>query len=359
MIMSAELHIAEHRPFGKTRECALMAIVLALAVSIVPERSWAQGGGRSGKEVVETSCVACHGTGASGAPKIGDNKAWAKRASQGLTSLTQNALKGIRQMPPHGGNVNLTDIEIERAITYMVNQSGGHWIEPLDRAALRAARSGEQVVRAQCAKCHETGVGGAPRIGDRAAWLPRVKLGLDTLILSAINGHGGMPARGGAANLTDPEIRSAVVYMFNAGTVSAKTVPAAKAVGDGHDYRVVDGTTIYFGVVPADAIRRRPKDYPESEYGIAPAAPQQYFVTVALFDANNGQRITDATVRARVSTAKGAGPEKVLEPMTIAGSRTYGSYFAMAGAGTYMINVQIRRPGAPDAIKGKFEYTHP
>ena len=253
--MRAEVHSAEHRPFRKARECALMAIVLALAVSIVPAGAGAQNGGRSGKEIVATLCVACHGTGASGAPKIGDNKAWAKRASQGLTGLTQNALKGIRQMPSHGGNPNLTDLEIERAITYMVNQSGGHWAEPVNRASPSAARSGEQVVHAQCAKCHETGVGGAPRIGDRAAWLPRLKLGLDSLIRSAINGHGGMPPRGGAADLTDPEIRSAVVYMFNVGTVSATTVPAAKAA-TGQDYRVVDNTTIYFGVVPADAIRR-------------------------------------------------------------------------------------------------------
>ena len=70
-----------------------------------------------------------------------------KRASQGLTGLTQNALKGIRQMPPHGGNPNLTDLEIERAITYMVNQSGGHWIEPIDRASPPVARGAEQVVQ--------------------------------------------------------------------------------------------------------------------------------------------------------------------------------------------------------------------
>ena len=354
--MSAEVHVADHRPFGKTPECTLV-IALALAVSIAPERAGAQRSERSGKDVVESSCVACHGTGASGAPKIGDNKAWAKRASQGLTGLTQNALKGIRQMPAHGGNANLTDFEIERAITYMVNQSGGRWSEPVDRTSRRAVRSGEQVVTAQCAKCHGTGEGGAPRIGDQAAWLPRLKLGLDTLILSAINGHGGMPPRGGAADLTDPEIRNAVIFMFNAGTVPTKTVPTAKAVVS-QNYRVADGTTIHLGVVSAEAIRRHPNEYPVREYGVAPAAPEQYLVTVALFDANNGQRITDASVRARVSTAKGAGPEKALEPMTIAASRTYGSYFAMAGAGTYTVNVQIRRPGAPDAIQAKFEYTH-
>jgi len=356
--MSARMPVTEHRLPRSVPECASMAIVaMALALSIVPQWAGAQGGGRSGKDVVDTLCVSCHGTGAGGAPKIGDSKAWARRASQGLTSLTQNALNGIRQMPAHGGNLKLTDSEIERAITYMVNQSGGRWAEPLNRASPGAARSGEQVVRTTCAKCHEAGVGGAPRIGDQAAWLPRLKLGLDTLILSAINGHGGMPPRGGAADLTDPEMRSAVVYMFNAGAAPAKAAPAAKPSA-GQAYQVVDGTTIYFGVVPADTIRRSPKDYPASEYGAAPTTPQQYYVTVALFDANTGQRITDATLKARVATATGAGAQKALEPMTVAGSRTYGGYFAMAGAGPYTIDVQIRRPGAADAIKAQFEYAH-
>ena len=67
-------------------------------------------------------------------------------------------------------------------------------------------------------KCHDTGVGGAPRIGDRADWTPRIKRGLDAVVASAIHGHGAMPPRGGMADLTDVEIRSAIVYMFNAGT---------------------------------------------------------------------------------------------------------------------------------------------
>jgi cytochrome c5 len=334
------------------------ALVLALALSIVADHAPAQSGARSGKDVVETLCISCHGTGAGGAPKIGDSKAWAKRASQGLTSLTESALKGIRQMPPHGGNPNLTDAEIGRAVTYMVNQSGGHWVDPLDRSAPAAARSGAEVVRTQCAKCHEAGAGGAPRIGDRSAWVPRLKLGLDTLILSAINGHGGMPPRGGAAYLTDGEIRGAVVYMFNAGSASASPAPAAKG-GASAEYRVVDGTTVHFGVVPAETIRRHPKDYPQSEFGVAPTSPQQYFVTVAVFDANTGGRITDASVRARVTTATGAGPEKALEPMTVAGARSYGAYFAMAAGGPYTVNVQIRRPGASDSIRTEFPYAHP
>ena len=152
-----------------------------------------------------------------GAPKIGDKNAWAKRASQGLTSLTEHAINGIRQMPAHGGNANLSDLEIARAITYMVNQSGGRWVEPVSVKDLPKERSGEQIVQAQCFKCHETGAGGAPKIGDRAAWAPRIKDGLDNTVRSAIRGHGGMPARGGMANLTDTEVRSAIVYMFSKG----------------------------------------------------------------------------------------------------------------------------------------------
>jgi cytochrome c5 len=200
----------------------IIAVVLACAVPIAPREVRAQTGERSGKEVVDAVCVACHGTGANGAPKIGDKKAWAKRASQGLTGLTEHAIKGIRQMPPHGGSPNLTDLEIARAITYMVNQSGGRWIEPVSVKDLAAERRGEEIVRAQCFKCHEAGVGGAPKIGDRAAWAPRLKDGLDNTVRSAIKGHGGMPARGGMANLTDSELRSAIVYMFSKGAAPAK-----------------------------------------------------------------------------------------------------------------------------------------
>jgi len=335
----------------------VMPLILALAMWIAPENSAAQNAERSGKEVVDAVCIACHGTGANGAPKIGDKKAWSKLASRGLGGLSQTALKGIRKMPPHGGNLALTDTEVERAITYMVNQSGGHWTEPVSTTAPAAERSGEKVVKAQCVKCHETGVGGAPKIGDRTAWIPRLKQGVDPLVRSAINGHGGMPPRGGLANLTDREIRNAIVYMFNPATVAAtQTSPVASAVS-GQDFAVVRDATVYFGVVPGDAIRSHPKEYPQKVYGVPPSGPAQYYVTVALFDTPSGQRIEDAVVKARVATAAGAGPEKTLEPMTIANSRSYGNYFAMGGTGPYKITVHIRRPGSLDAIQAQFEYT--
>jgi len=199
--------------------CLFGAAALALWVLAGPAQ--AQGSDKSGEQVVASVCSGCHASGKLGAPKIGDKKAWSARAELGLTGLTREALKGIRQMPSHGGNPTLSDKEIERAIIYMVNESGGNWVEPIDTAQPVSQRSGEQVVKLQCFKCHEEGKGGAPRIGDRTAWIPRLKNGLDATVRSAVNGHGGMPSRGGLASLTDAEIRSAVLYMLNAGSVAA------------------------------------------------------------------------------------------------------------------------------------------
>jgi cytochrome c5 len=199
---------------------ALGAIALMLALAGIAQPAYAQGGVKSGQQVVSSVCASCHEPGKDGAPKIGDKQAWSGRIALGLSALTREALVGIRKMPAHGGSPALSDVEIQRAIVYMVNKSGGHWVEPTTAAKPAAGRSGQQVVQLQCSKCHEPGTEGAPRVGDRAAWTPRLKYGLDATVRSAINGHGGMPARGGMADLTDAEVRNAVIYMFNPGTAS-------------------------------------------------------------------------------------------------------------------------------------------
>ncbi len=219
--MSAGHHTGSHatNPRVDGRSSAtrrwLTRLACCLVASVVPQMASAQSPERSGQDVVQAVCAACHRTGVNGAPKIGDQKAWAKIASQGLTSLTDAALKGVRKMPPHGGNLGLSDMEIARAITYMVNESGGHWIEPISKFALPSQRSGAQVVQAHCAKCHETGVDGAPKIGDRAAWIPRLRQGFEPVVRSAIQGHGAMPSRGDVADTTDSEIRAAIIYMID------------------------------------------------------------------------------------------------------------------------------------------------
>jgi len=227
-------------------------LLLTLAVCFVPaavQVASAQERERGGKEIVQTVCAVCHRTGVSGAPKIGDRQAWAQLTSKSLTSLTGAALKGVRKMPPHGGNSDLTDTEIERAITYMVNQSGGDWIEPVSKFDSAVERGGAEVVQEYCAKCHQAGAAGAPRIGDRTAWIPRVKQGFEVLVRSAIKGHGSMPSRGDATNLTDSEIRAAIAYMVNTDSATTTRPSLALVAGPDRDGHNIDWTGKYTGMV--------------------------------------------------------------------------------------------------------------
>jgi cytochrome c5 len=82
-------------------------------------------------------------------------------------------------------------------------------------AVVKAAlRTGAEVYSAACTACHSAGVLGAPKIGDAAAWKPRLSAGLDALVTSALKGKGSMPAQGGGA-YSDEEVRRAVIHMAN------------------------------------------------------------------------------------------------------------------------------------------------
>ena len=186
---------------------------------------------QAGDAVYKGACAACHATGAAGSPKTGDAGAWAPRIKQGFDTLVKHAVEGFKAMPSKGGNPDLDQVEVARAVAYMANQSGAKFKEPdapAAKATVSAVRSGEEIVKQVCGGCHETGKGGAPRIGDRTAWAKRVSQGVDVVTDSAIHGHAGMPARGGMASLTDAEMKAAVLYMFNAGGGKA-TAPAAGA----------------------------------------------------------------------------------------------------------------------------------
>ena len=80
-------------------------------------------------------------------------------------------------------------------------------------SAASGPRSGEQVFKSVCAACHETGAAGAPRKGDKAAWAPRVGQGIAGLLKSATAGKGGMPPKGGASDLSEAELKSAIEYL--------------------------------------------------------------------------------------------------------------------------------------------------
>jgi cytochrome c5 len=94
-------------------------------------------------------------------------------------------------------------------------------IQPLARVEMQKAvvksdgkpRDGLTVYNAICKACHEGGLAGAPKTGDKSAWAPRLASGNAALLKSAIIGKNAMPARGGASDLTDAELKAAVDYL--------------------------------------------------------------------------------------------------------------------------------------------------
>ena len=90
--------------------------------------------------------------------------------------------------------------------------------EPVKTAAATpASRNGQQIYQTTCVACHEAGIAGAPKLGDKGQWAKHVAKGLNTLYASALNGvqgsAGAMPAKGGNPSLSDAEVRAAVDYM--------------------------------------------------------------------------------------------------------------------------------------------------
>ena len=199
-------------------------------------------GQRTGEQVVQAVCAACHQTGAAKAPKIGDAKAWRPLIKEGMKDLLATAIKGKGAMPPRGGNPELSDQEIERAIVYMANKSGGKFKEPAAPAASAAPAAavaapvaaapagaapaaasaatgradGKKVYDSACFACHAQAVAGSPKFGDKAAWAPRIRTGMAALYASVTKGKGAMPPKGGNPALSDAEIQAAVDFMVNA-----------------------------------------------------------------------------------------------------------------------------------------------
>ena len=348
---------------GTNLRFKLAAGAACLAALIVPAPAVADATDRSGKEVVQHTCHACHATGIDGAPKIGDKQAWGKLASRGLSSLTQSALVGVRKMPAHGGSADASDIEISRAITYMVNQSGGKWIEPagktapVAKAAAPSERTGQNIVRAQCGKCHLTGESGAPKIGDRDAWIQRLKRGMDDVVRSAFNGHGPMPARGGLADITVNEMRNAITYMFNPASATMVASIAAPAAPLDPYHKVIGSTEIFFGIASANSIRAAQKNRGVVAMTDIPDGADYYYINVSLRDRTSKALVTNAQVEARVEDPALRGESRTLDLMAMNRGISYGSFFKLPTRGRYLISVTIQRPDISPPAETRFEFS--
>jgi cytochrome c5 len=201
---------------------------------------------KAGNAVYAAQCAACHTAGVANAPKLGDAAAWGPRLKAGYDALLTSALKGKGAMGAQGGG-DFSDFEIGRAVVYMANQAGANLPEPkmpapavaaatdaapaapaaptpaaapvataVVAAAAPAAAKSDAVPALYtnvCSACHIAGVANAPKLGDKAAWAPRLAAGVDGLTASVIKGKGAMPPKGGAAAASDAEIKVAVDYM--------------------------------------------------------------------------------------------------------------------------------------------------
>ena len=113
---------------------------------------------QSGEQVYKAICAACHDTGAANAPKFGDKARWAPLIKEGFAAITADAIKGtLKGMPPKGGNPDLDDIEVARAVAFMANAAGAGFKEPPAPAAAPVAAAATAPAATPAAAAPKTG----------------------------------------------------------------------------------------------------------------------------------------------------------------------------------------------------------
>lgn len=226
---------------------------------------------KTGEQVYQAVCSACHASGAAGAPKFGNSGDWAPRISQGFDTLWKTALSGKGAMPPRGGTSpdDYSDYEIGRAVVYMADHGGANFQDPPQPApgaaqgasaaagasgaapasgadasasaqaaaaaaaiaaipqassapaagggsqSADASQAGKALYQQVCQACHAAGVLGAPKFGNKDDWAPRLKDPMDKIYNYALHGKGQMPPKGGSS-ASDDQVKAAVDYMVNA-----------------------------------------------------------------------------------------------------------------------------------------------
>ena len=120
------------------------------------------------------------------------------------------------------------------------------------------------------------------------------------------------------------------------------------------------GLTVYFGVVPAAIAEgiARPRGE-RNMHGPQPTAAHSHHLIVPIFNSGTGERVTDATVTAKITQPGFEPPEKPLEPMKIADTVTYGNFFDLSRPGVYRIRLSVSRTGAARPIMIDLLYDHP
>ena len=131
LVLSLGVFAMGSRP-ALDEEAANNRIAPVARVELAAPAAAAAAGSRSGEQIYQATCVACHAAGVANAPRLGDKAAWAPRLALGLDGLLKSAIAGKNAMPPRAGS-DASDTELARAIVYMANKSGGKFKEPAAR----------------------------------------------------------------------------------------------------------------------------------------------------------------------------------------------------------------------------------
>jgi len=231
---------------------------------------------RTGEEVYASGCGTCHDNGVANAPKLDDKATWETRLSDGFTALVANpdntdsemelavshmikkagielvaksaagnaAAPATEAQPaaavkteeaPKVEEVKAEVVEkaeeatkkVEEVVTE-AKESVTEKVEEVKTEVTTAVAStataaaavvdhskGEEVYKASCFACHQTGVANSPKLGDKAAWTARIEAGNDSMYTAAIKGKGAMPAKGGNMSISDDDVKAAVDYMVS------------------------------------------------------------------------------------------------------------------------------------------------
>jgi hypothetical protein len=172
-----------------------------------------------------------------------------------------------------------------------------------------------------------------------------------------------MPPRGGEADLTDGELRAAIVYMIDPkyakAPAAAAPAPAGEARGGSRaNHAIVGDLEIYLGVVPAETLRSYPEGSAErTMHGGVPDGAGQYHVNVSILQRSNQAPVDGAQVRLRYEPAGLAGIERRtvdLEPIAV-GPGSYGRYVHFEARHGYNLVVEVRRSAGAAPLEAKFE----
>jgi cytochrome c5 len=190
--MAEEIHVHEHSSPIKTPKQLIIVVVLAFAVPVTV--------------IAMLASLVTGGTdlAAKNNPALSDEAVAKRLKPVGEVEIDPSQPKPAAPAPAAPAAVAAAPAAIPPAAPAAAAKGGD-------------AGKGKSVYDATCQVCHTAGVAGAPKLGDKAAWAPRVKQGMETLYTSSLKGKNAMPPKGGNLSLSDADVKAAVDYMV--GTV--------------------------------------------------------------------------------------------------------------------------------------------